>query len=129
MPAILAAALSRGLFTSRGSEAGGFGGSNVNEGEMSCNSLCSLRLLSGSGSEDMFGNAVLIAPVAACAVSLLLARWNRSICLNNSPDGLISASDAWLLSRIPRTMRSAVSWNESEAGGLSKLPDWIIANQ
>jgi hypothetical protein len=77
----------------------------------------------------MVREAAVVGPVAACETSLLLARWNRSICLNNSPEGLISASEAWLLSRIPRTMRSAVSWKESEAGRLSKLPDCIIINE
>ena len=42
----------------------------------------------------------------------------------NSPEGLISASEAWLLSSIPRTIWSAVSCGESEEGGLSKLPDF-----
>jgi hypothetical protein len=42
----------------------------------------------------------------------------------SSPEGLISASEARLLSSIPRTIWSAVSCGESEDGGLSKLPDF-----
>jgi hypothetical protein len=93
MPAILAAALSRGLFASRGSEAGGFAGGRTNKGEGSCDSLCRFRLRSGSGSEDMFRRFVA-AVASLLSPALVLSRWNRSIALYNSPEGLISASDA-----------------------------------
>lgn len=115
-------AVIRVVVLSRGvdSAPGGCGGKTKSGEPSVAPVLCNRCALSGSCSGSIVraaGCSMLTSKVG------ILLRWKRSMALYSSPDGLISAWDAWLLSSIPRTSRSAVSWGESEEGGLSKLPD------
>jgi hypothetical protein len=124
IPASLAAFLSR----SEGSWPVGCDGKTnkgmaVSDDAISDASLCSRRRRSASCSDDIGGIGGARVLVSVCVPRW---RWNRSIALYNSPDGLISVPDAALLSSISRTNRSAVSWSEWVAGGSSELPDCIL---